>query len=395
MKVKNKIFIIIIFIELFFNYTMGQDNKINDLIKYYKKVNSIKYKFKFSKTSYHNNDTLILEGNVIRKNIIIDSNYFTFYNIRLKNGQKFVKNQNEKIKLDSGSINIISYSDSLAHLSIYESKCLNDFFFISIISYWDSTSTNYFKYIKDTILNKAICMKLSLYYKIDFINGYFKNDFYLDKYNKKILYSEAIANWGNVYDHEKMEFYDVEFLDTISNDSFTRKVFGDKYGIPISMDSILKNDLSIVKNDFLKIGDTIRTISGKLSINNFQKDTIKFVNQIYIIDIWYMACPPCLRSIPHLINIQNKYRAKGVKIIGINNIDYNKDINVLKNFIIKKLINYDILLSDNNEFKQFKTSLAPVLIIANKKGIVKYIKNGYTDHLEDLIEAQINKILNE
>lgn len=40
---------------------------------------------------------------------------------------------------------------------------------------------------------------------------------------------------------------------------------------------------------------------------------------VYVVEFWATWCPPCRRSIPHLTELQEKYKDKGVTIIGISN----------------------------------------------------------------------------
>ena len=39
--------------------------------------------------------------------------------------------------------------------------------------------------------------------------------------------------------------------------------------------------------------------------------------QVYVIEFWATWCPPCRESIPNLTRIQQKYRGKGVVVVGI------------------------------------------------------------------------------
>lgn len=43
--------------------------------------------------------------------------------------------------------------------------------------------------------------------------------------------------------------------------------------------------------------------------------------QVYVIEFWATWCPPCLKSAPHLSNLQAKLGDKGLKVIGISDED--------------------------------------------------------------------------
>lgn len=48
---------------------------------------------------------------------------------------------------------------------------------------------------------------------------------------------------------------------------------------------------------------------------------LKLDKNIYVVEFWATWCGPCLDSIPHLTELQKKYKDKGVMIIGISNED--------------------------------------------------------------------------
>ena len=38
--------------------------------------------------------------------------------------------------------------------------------------------------------------------------------------------------------------------------------------------------------------------------------------KVYVIDLWGTWCKPCIKNIPKLTDIQNKYKSKGLRVIG-------------------------------------------------------------------------------
>ena len=65
----------------------------------------------------------------------------------------------------------------------------------------------------------------------------------------------------------------------------------------------------------LKVGDpapkleTGKWVQGE-PVKEFQK------GKAYIVEFWATWCPPCRKSIPHLNEIHNKYKDKGLIVIG-------------------------------------------------------------------------------
>jgi thiol-disulfide isomerase/thioredoxin len=63
-----------------------------------------------------------------------------------------------------------------------------------------------------------------------------------------------------------------------------------------------------------------------------------------LIDFWATWCPPCLRSIPELVELNKKYKEKGLVVLGISLDDPNRvDNNLLAAFKEKHRMDYVIL----------------------------------------------------
>ncbi len=116
-----------------------------------------------------------------------------------------------------------------------------------------------------------------------------------------------------------------------------------------------------------------------------------YEDKIVFIEFFGHKCPPCLKSIPHLINLQKKHKDK-LKIIAIEVQGYNDS--QLKNFIKKKGINYTVASMTNaNEILEHVSLKAqwqgsiPFMVAIDKKGIVKFAQAGMIpeSYLEELI----------
>lgn len=54
---------------------------------------------------------------------------------------------------------------------------------------------------------------------------------------------------------------------------------------------------------------------GLGKVTEFDKD------KVYVVEFWATWCGPCIQSMPHLVELQNKYRGEGVQIVSISDED--------------------------------------------------------------------------
>ena len=113
--------------------------------------------------------------------------------------------------------------------------------------------------------------------------------------------------------------------------------------------------------------------------------------KIVFLEFFGHKCPPCIKSIPHLIKLQEKYKDK-LAIIAIEVQGYNNK--QLTEFANKKGINY-IVVSDEKagnftnyigQRAEWRGSI-PFLVALDTKGAVQFIQAGMLPEssLEELI----------
>ncbi len=110
---------------------------------------------------------------------------------------------------------------------------------------------------------------------------------------------------------------------------------------------------------------------------------------IYVIDFWATWCGPCKKSIPHLTEIQKKYKDKGVVVIGVS-LDSDKGgpratRSHVPGFVEKQGDDMDYVVGlDTKDLDTAKTYLEPFLadgipaaFIIDKAGKLAFFGMGY------------------
>jgi len=103
---------------------------------------------------------------------------------------------------------------------------------------------------------------------------------------------------------------------------------------------------------------------------------------VVLLDFWATWCPPCLKSIPELVDIQTKYRDRGLVIIGISVDDPNMiSSGDLLAFKDRFRINYPIVRADakvlKDYFRNAEDMAIPTMFIIDREGKIIEKKVGF------------------
>lgn len=94
-------------------------------------------------------------------------------------------------------------------------------------------------------------------------------------------------------------------------------------------------------------------------------------------------CPPCQREVPDLIELQNKYAGKGLKIFAVN---VNEPQDVVEQFAREKGINYTVLLdSDAAVADQYEVRGIPTNVLIDRKGDIQFIGHSIPGNIEEVL----------
>jgi thiol-disulfide isomerase/thioredoxin len=67
-----------------------------------------------------------------------------------------------------------------------------------------------------------------------------------------------------------------------------------------------------------------------------------YSGKVLVVDLWATWCRPCRQEIPHLIEMANEYKSKGVEVIGLSTEDPEADAQLVRDFSQQFKINYPI-----------------------------------------------------
>jgi thiol-disulfide isomerase/thioredoxin len=121
----------------------------------------------------------------------------------------------------------------------------------------------------------------------------------------------------------------------------------------------------------------------KLSLNELK-------GEVVLLDFWIKNCGPCIQSIPHLKELQNKLKGLKVKIVSINSYDSKNDVD----WFCKKFgVDYTVLLNGKAIAEKYGVSGFPTFFIIDKTGKIFLSQFGYGESVQSEIEKAIKKLL--
>ena len=104
----------------------------------------------------------------------------------------------------------------------------------------------------------------------------------------------------------------------------------------------------------------------------------KYRNKVVLVNVWGTWCCGCIREIPHLIELQVKYRDQGLEVIGIvfepgDRAEQRASVN---RFLSEKGINYPVLIGGSSDDKSVESALEGVEDFAGYPTTLSIGKNG-------------------
>ncbi len=118
-----------------------------------------------------------------------------------------------------------------------------------------------------------------------------------------------------------------------------------------------------------------------------------FKDKVIVVDLWATWCGPCRLEVPHLVELQKEYGARGVEVIGLTTEDPLSDEGKVRDFAREFKINYKLGWSPREvslALMNGNTSIPQTFVIAPGGRIVTKFR-GFSNQLPPMIRAAIDK----
>ena len=142
----------------------------------------------------------------------------------------------------------------------------------------------------------------------------------------------------------------------------------------------------------------IGSLAPMLEIEVLQGEPVDMIagrgEKVYVVEFWATWCGPCRRSIPHLSALYNRYKGKGLEVVGIS----DEDAKTVEPYVKRmgKQMSYTVAVDqDRSTMKRymngFGVSTIPHAFIVDWNGQVIWHGNPLEPIFEDIVEALIEE----
>ena len=160
-----------------------------------------------------------------------------------------------------------------------------------------------------------------------------------------------------------------------------------------SENSISNVKLSIDKSQFRKAPE-FKGITSYINTNGTKLSDLK--GKVVLVDFWTYSCINCIRTLPYLVDWNQKYSDKGLVIVGIHSpeFEFEKNIDNVKKAVERFGIKYPILLdNDHGTWNAYQNSYWPRKYLVDSEGYIRYDHIGEGGYAET--ENAIKSLLAE
>jgi thiol-disulfide isomerase/thioredoxin len=118
--------------------------------------------------------------------------------------------------------------------------------------------------------------------------------------------------------------------------------------------------------------------------------------KVVLVDFWTYSCINCIRTIPHLVDWNQKYSDKGLVIVGVHSPEFTfeKNIDNVKDAVQRFGIKYPVVQdNDKGTWNAYENQYWPRKYLIDKEGYIRYDhigEGGYTE-TESVIQALLNE----
>ena len=118
-----------------------------------------------------------------------------------------------------------------------------------------------------------------------------------------------------------------------------------------------------------------------------------YKDKVIVLDLWATWCGPCRLEIPHLVELSDEYKGKGVEVVGLTTENPASDAEKVSDFAKEFNINYKLGWANANialPLMAGSSSIPQTFVIAPGGRIVTKFR-GFSPQIPSMVRAAIEK----
>lgn len=148
------------------------------------------------------------------------------------------------------------------------------------------------------------------------------------------------------------------------------------------------------------IVDLIQATPGTPAARADKMKMSSLYGKVTLLDMFWSKCPHCEEHAPHIVELNNQYRQRGLTVLGLatDRKDSQDDLNSLKGFLERTKLNYQIGFLSGEirmNYADPKDAGVPQIILFGADGKMILREIGWTpaqhEKIKKAIEAQLAK----
>ena len=127
--------------------------------------------------------------------------------------------------------------------------------------------------------------------------------------------------------------------------------------------------------------------------------------KVVLLDFWATWCTFCVKTMPRLNALHEKYKDRGLVIIGLNEFEGNikgepatraQELEYFRQFKRRMNVSYDFAVAaDARNDAPYGVASLPTAVLLDRRGRVRFLTIGASDEEAELLKTMILKLLDE
>ena len=140
--------------------------------------------------------------------------------------------------------------------------------------------------------------------------------------------------------------------------------------------------------------DNVRKTAPNFTLSDSKGAAIRlsdYKGKVVLLDFWATWCHGCKTEIPWYMEFQNKYKDKGLAVIGVSMDD--DGWKSVKPFVEEQKMNYAVVIGNQELAKLYAVDALPVTLLIDRNGKIAVSHAGMVE--KDAFEKEIQALLQD